>query len=275
MDFDVKTPRKSEVRYVMNRISLHLHKANTVDFGDNDSQLNDTLVTEINFRHTILLTNSLRAVSFIGPGVPAGLMPDEDSTVSDKQCHVITTLCFVNLVANTAYSSIAPFFPNEAKSKGLDPVYVGFIFAGYSLSMFLFAPLYGSLLTRYGRKNVLILGCLCEGTAIFCFGLIAIIQNPNTYGWMAFLCRAMEGFGNGCLNSSSSSIIAYSYESQMSKLLGLTQTFTGLGMLTGPLVGSLLFQIGGFQLPFFFTSFFLFLLILPITLNLQNDKQEV
>jgi len=60
----------------------------------------------------------------------------------------------------------------------------------------------------------------------------------------------------------------------MSSLIGLTQTFTGLGMLAGPILGSLLFFIGGFQLPFFFTGFLLLGLIIPIQLLIKNSIYE-
>ena len=180
----------------------------------------------------------------------------------------------MNLVANSAYSSIAPFFPLEAVQKGLPNSTLGFIFAGYSLSMFLFSPLLSYLLTRFGRKNILILGCLCESIAMFAFGLFVYIKSPIAYGILCFVCRIIEGFGNGCLNCSTSSIIAYNYEDNMSNLIGLTQTCVGLGMLSGPIFGSILYEIGGFKLPFFVTGALLFLLTIPIQCCLNQDKVE-
>lgn len=81
---------------------------------------------------------------------------------------------------------------------------------------------------------------------MLCFGLFIYIEDPLTYGIMSFVARVIEGFGNGCLNSATSSIIAFNYEENMDNLIGLTQTFTGLGMLSGPLIGSLLYEAGGF-----------------------------
>lgn len=188
------------------------------------------------------------------------------------RCKVITVLCLINLFANSAYSSIAPFYPYEAVKKGLPAETLGFIFAGYSLSMCVFAPLFGLLLNRVGRKNVLVLGCLCESIAMFCFGLFVYFKDPVTYGVMSFLCRVIEGFGNGCLNSATSSIISFNYADNMGNLMGLTQTFTGLGMLAGPIFGSILYESGGFKLPFFVTGAMLFILIFPISCLVKNDK---
>jgi len=40
-------------------------------------------------------------------------------------------------------------------------------------------------------------------------------------------------------------------EKKIAKLNGLLQTFTGLGMLMGPIIGSFLFKLGGFSMPFY------------------------
>lgn len=177
------------------------------------------------------------------------------------------------MFANSAYSSIAPFYPIEAASKGVPTNSLGLIFAGYSLSMLLFSPLLGSMLTKIGRKNVLMIGCMCEGVSMLLMGFFDYIENAAWYAILSFLCRSIEGFGNACLNSSTSSIIAFNYEDNMSNLIGLTQTFTGLGMLSGPIFGSLLYEIGGFKLPFFVTGILLLSLCVPIFLFIENDSQ--
>lgn len=167
-------------------------------------------------------------------------------------------------MANSAYSSIAPFYPKEALEKGVDTKYFGYIFAGYSISMFVFSPVFAKMLNRFGRKKVLIIGCMCEGMAMICFGFFDYIENPYAYGILSFCCRFVEGFGNGCLNSGASSIIADEFEDNMGNLMGLTQTFTGLGMCSGPIIGSLLFEAGGFKTPFFVTGCLLLGLTIPV-----------
>jgi len=57
---------------------------------------------------------------------------------------------------------------------------------------------------------------------MFCFGLFYYIENPLAYGILSFLCRVIEGFGNGCLNSSTSAIICQNYADNMGNLIGLT-----------------------------------------------------
>jgi MFS family permease len=177
-----------------------------------------------------------------------------------------------NFVANSAYSSIAPFFPQAAIDKGLPKDVLGYIFSGYSLSMVIFSPLLSRLLSKYGKKKVLVMGLLCESIAMLAFATFNRIQEPVAYGILCFVCRVIEGFGNGCLNSATSSIIVCDYHDHVSKLIGLTQTFTGLGMLAGPVMGGFLYELGGFSLPFYVTGVWLFALVFPILLFLRNDN---
>lgn len=109
---------------------------------------------------------------------------------------------------------------------------------------------------------------------MFAFGLLSYIDNSVTYGLCSFAFRFFEGFGFGCLNSAAFAIISHDYEDNVSNLIGLTQAFTGVGMMTGPILGSLLFEEGGFQLPFFVTGSALTLLIVPICIYLANDKGQ-
>ena len=68
--------------------------------------------------------------------------------------------------------------------------------------MVIFAPVFANLLFTVGCKNVLVLGCICEGVSMVIFGLFYYLNGATTYAACSFLCRMLEGFGNGCLNSS-------------------------------------------------------------------------
>ena len=47
---------------------------------------------------------------------------------------------------------------------------------------------------------------------------------------------------------------------KLARMNGILMTFTGLGMLIGPIMGSLLYKLGGFKLPFYFVGIFLIIL---------------
>jgi len=87
--------------------------------------------------------------------------------------------------------------------------------------MIIFTPTFIKLLNKCGRRNTLMLGCLCEGVAMCIFGVLDKVENKFVFGIGCMVCRMIEGFGNGCINSSTSSIIAYNYEEEMGFLMGL------------------------------------------------------
>ena len=132
-------------------------------------------------------------------------MDEELKDTEEMHAHaygILVILCFVNLFANSAYSSIAPFYPEEALRKGVPAEALGLVFSSYSISMAVFAPVFARLLYERGSKTVLVLGCICEGLSMVIFGLFFYINDAKLYATCSFLCRVLEGFGNGCLNSS-------------------------------------------------------------------------
>ena len=80
---------------------------------------------------------------------------------------IVVSLCLTSLFANSAYSSIAPFYPAEAKKKGVEEELIGIIFSGYSISMCLLSPLSAFLMNKYGRKPVMMAGCFFEVSVRF------------------------------------------------------------------------------------------------------------
>ena len=134
------------------------------------------------------------------------------------------------------------------------------------------APSLGNILSKYGRKNILITGCICEALAMLIFAPFYHIDDPKTFQFMSFIGRVVMGFGNACILSSSTSIISFNFADDMTNLIGLTLAFTGLGMLCGPLIGAFLYWLGGCTLPLYVTAITLLILTVPICFGLEKDS---
>ena len=65
---------------------------------------------------------------------------------------LILTLSLVNLLTNSAYSSIAPFYPLEAANKGINPLLIG---------KFCPLPDFGKLRERYKWLTIFRFYILC------------------------------------------------------------------------------------------------------------------
>lgn len=47
------------------------------------------------------------------------------------------------------------------------------------------------------------------------------------------------------------SLVSTEYPNSSSTIFSIVETFFGLGMIAGPIIGGLLYEVGGFKLPFF------------------------
>jgi sugar phosphate permease len=77
---------------------------------------------------------------------------------------------------------------------------IGVIFASYSIAMAVCSPIYIKLL-KMNPKVILATGLVAEGSAMLVFGMLHYVDDPLMFAVGSFLCRFIEGFGNGCLNS--------------------------------------------------------------------------
>ena len=187
---------------------------------------------------------------------------------------LVLILALVNLLANTAYSSIAPIFPLAAIEKGIPNTYIGFIFSMYSLMKVIMSPFVAVLMNQTGRRAILLRGLVFEGVAIITFGVLDFIQDPVWYGVSSAICRALEGLGNACLVTASYALVASRFPEKVDQVVSTLQTFTALGMASGPLFGSALFALGGFKVPFFVTGAALLVFAVATAYVLPEEDEE-
>ena len=90
------------------------------------------------------------------------------------------------------------------------------------------------------------MGLALEGGAIIAFGIIDFIEDGTWYGIIAGLCRVFEGMGNAAITTAIYALVTSTYPGKEADIISFLQVFTGIGMMMGPLLGSLFYSIGGF-----------------------------
>src|SRR5688572_2911087 len=81
---------------------------------------------------------------------------------------ILFVIMFVNMVGFGIIMPILPFF---AENMGASATHLGGLFAVYSVMQFFFAPVWGRLSDRIGRKPVIVIGLAGFSISFFLFGL--------------------------------------------------------------------------------------------------------
>jgi DHA1 family tetracycline resistance protein-like MFS transporter len=141
---------------------------------------------------------------------------------------VIFLTIFVNLVG---FGIIIPLLPFYAATFGASPIVIGLLFASFSLSQLVAAPVLGELSDRWGRRPVLILSLI--GTAIS-FVMLAVAQSLP----MLFAARIVDGLSGGNITTARAYIADVTTHEDRTRAFGLLGAAFGLGFVVGPALGA-------------------------------------
>ena len=119
-----------------------------------------------------------------------------------------------------------------------------------------------------GRHVLIMIGSFLLIAQIGLMGLIDYIEDGDWFLFWSFFAQGLGGFGGGANLTSSMAILSSFEGEEREKYIGWIEAANGLGLLFGPLIGSFLFSMGGYQTPFFtFGKCFRQLLFLMAFLN--------
>lgn len=121
---------------------------------------------------------------------------------------------------------------------GEDPVVLfgGVISSFFSILQFFFAPFWGSVSDRRGRRGVLLL--TISGTA---FGYLLWIFSGSF--WLFLVSRMVSGAFSGNLSVATAAVADVTTREERSRAMGIVGAAFGLGLVTGPMIGGLSSQI--------------------------------
>lgn len=174
----------------------------------------------------------------------------------------VPILSFTLLVVMLGYGMVLPVMPFYIEALGAGGRELGWLMAAYSLMQLIFAPLWGVLSDRIGRKPVLTIGVLGYAISLFLFGLA-------TNFLMLIVARSLSGILSSATMPTAMAFISDSAPRQeRSGGMGQLGAAMGVGVVLGPLAGGLL-SADSLSLPFFvgaglaFIAFLLVIFILP------------
>jgi DHA1 family multidrug resistance protein-like MFS transporter len=192
--------------------------------------------------------------------------------ISDKHKHLII-LFFTLVVIMLGFGMVLPILPFYVERLGATGSQLGLLTASYALMQFIFAPVWGSLSDRLGRKPILLLGILGNGLSLLMFGLAGQL-------WQLFIARTLSGILSSATFPTAMAYVSDSTsEEERGGGMGILGAAMGIGMVLGPGLGGWLAGDSLSQ-PFFFAAglalvtLVLVLLFLPESLAVEQRTQQ-
>lgn len=148
------------------------------------------------------------------------------------------------LIFTLGFGITIPIMPFFAKSLGGTVVDVGILMALFSIAELVFAPVWGKVSDRLGRKPVILIGLLGFGLAFTATGL-------STSLTMLYASQLIAGaLAAGIFPAVMASVADQTEPEQRGRYMGLLGAASGMGMIIGPVSASVLALLG-LNIPYF------------------------
>nr|ACO10895.1 MFS-type transporter C6orf192 [Caligus rogercresseyi] len=181
------------------------------------------------------------------------------------------------ILGGITYSLLSPFYTQEATAKGMTVSETGVVYSVAFITTIIFAPIFGKYISRIGSKQLFIGGTFLAGTTNILFGLLEWVIDRDQFFGLSVAIRVVTATGEAAFFSSIYPLAAQAVDiSARSTVLSVMETMFGIGLMIGPLIGGLLYELGGFYLPFVISGSILFLcsLISSRLLSLRPMSQS-
>jgi DHA1 family tetracycline resistance protein-like MFS transporter len=153
-----------------------------------------------------------------------------------KQRSPIVIAFFTIFLDLLGFGIVIPVNSFYVQSLGASPTVIALLSASYSLMQFLFAPFWGRLSDRIGRRPVILISVAASCAGHMIFGLSSTLA-------AVFAARILAGFGNANLGTAQAIISDVTTPENRAKGMGLIGAAFGLGFLLGPAIGGFAGQI--------------------------------
>jgi MFS family permease len=158
---------------------------------------------------------------------------------------VIFLTVFIDLIG---FGICLPLLPKYAERYGAQGWQIGAAMGVYSLMQLVFAPWWGQLSDRIGRRPVLLVSNFGSIIAYGLFGLSASYIGDTGF-WILIGSRIFAGICGANLSVASAYIADVTTPEKRSKGMGLIGMAFGLGFILGPVIGSQSFKHFGLAGP--------------------------
>jgi len=151
-----------------------------------------------------------------------------------KSVGIIFLTVLIDLVGFGLILPLIPIYADNFKAGGF---FIAVIFTSYSLMQFLFAPLWGRLSDRIGRRPVLLTSTACACVSYVIFAIGSGLHNNPLALWVMLISRVFAGICGANITVAQAYLADITPPDQRSAKMGLVGMAFGLGFILGPVLG--------------------------------------
>jgi len=184
----------------------------------------------------------------------------------------LIVLCFAQLLTLVGFSAYLPFIPFYVQELGAATYaeatgWLAAFDSGSAIAMMLFAPIWGTLADRYGRKPMLVRATLAGSLLAL---LMGIVRSPM----QLIVLRVLQGAFCGTVSAAITLVATETPEESLGKGLGVMQTTQFVGQALGPLVGGFAADTLGYRAVFPISSAMMAVALVAILLLVHERARQ-
>lgn len=169
-------------------------------------------------------------------------MADGEAAAASKKTPlaIIFVTVFIDLLG---FGIVLPLLPRYADAFGAEGPELGLLMASFSAMQFLFAPIWGGVSDRIGRRPVLLIGLAGSTVSYACFGYATTLGATGTMlglgvlPWL-FITRIGAGIAGATIPTAQAYIADCTSRENRTKGMALIGAAFGIGFTFGPLIGA-------------------------------------
>lgn len=146
---------------------------------------------------------------------------------------IIFLTVFIDLIG---FGMVVPLVPIYGKHYDASGLTVGIIVAAFSAMQFVFAPIWGRLSDRFGRRPILLLSTAGAAISYVMFAIASGLENHSSGLWGILISRSFAGLFGGNIAVAQAYIADITPPADRSRRMGLIGMAFGLGFIFGPVI---------------------------------------
>lgn len=168
-------------------------------------------------------------------------MPEPASPPRRASLAAIFAVVFIDLLG---FGIVLPLLPRYGEYFAARGLVLGALVASFSAMQFLFAPLWGRLSDRVGRRPVLLIGLCGSSSSYLLFGWATSLKADSVWlglsplAWL-FVSRIGAGIAGATISTAQAYIADVTPEDKRAKGMALIGAAFGCGFTFGPLLGAM------------------------------------